>query len=94
MNTDYSKPFVSDELSVCHEVVDGICPCDALEAVHNCDSLSGIGVPSFVHHRVENGKRHSLVDDSKSKDIDVCVAVLPVGSIHREIIRTLDRNQL
>ena len=34
---------------------------------------------------------HSIVDDSESEDVDVRIAVLPVGPVHRKIVRAFDR---
>lgn len=83
------KPFTSDKFSVSHQVSNAVFTCQGAEATDKFHSFFGIGVASLVHHLEDYRKGHAFVDDAKSEDIDVSIAELPVGPVHRQGIRSL-----
>src|SRR5699024_440149 len=88
------KPCTSDKSCVSHQVSNAVFTCQGAEATAKSHSFFGIGVASLVHHLEDYRKGHAFVDDAKSEDIDVSIAELPVGPVHRQGIRSLYRYEL
>ena len=86
-----AQPLVTNELSVCHKVCSGVFTGYPFEAIDQVDAFLGIGVAVLVHHRIDDRECHTIVDDSENEDINVRVAVFPVGPVHRKIVRAFDR---
>lgn len=87
-------PFAAYELTVCHQMVDGVLPGKTDEPVYEFNPLLGIGVTPLVHHLEHDRERHTVVDDAQSEDVDVCVAELPVSPVQCKVVRALNGNQL
>lgn len=91
---DVVRPFAAYELTVCHQMVDGVLPGKTDEPVYEFNPLLGVGVTSLIHHLEHDGECHSAIDDAQREDVDVCVAELPVGSVQCKVVRALDGYQL
>lgn len=89
-----AQPFAAYELTVCHQMIDGVLPGKTDEPVYEFNPLLGIGVTPLVHHLEHDGERHTVVDDAQSKDVDVCVAELPVSPVQCKVVRAMNGNQL
>jgi len=89
-----AQPFASNELTVSHQVVDGVFSGKTNEPVYKFNPLLGIGVTPLVHHFEYDRKSHSVVDDAQGKDVYVGIAELPVRPVQRKVVRALYRNQL
>lgn len=89
-----AQPFASNELTVSHQVVDGVFSGKTNEQVYKFNPLPGIGVTPLVHHFEYDGKSHSIVDDAQGKDVYVGIAELPVRPVQRKVVRALYQNQL
>lgn len=74
-----------------NSLIDGVLAVKAHEAAHKFNPLGCVGVAYLVHHGVYYRKSHPVIDNSGGKDIGV--AVLPVGSVHGKVVRSLDRYQ-
>ena len=80
-----AQPFASNELTVSHQMVDGVFSGKTNEPVYKFNPLLGIGVTPLVHHFGYDGERHTVVDDAQSKDVDVCVAEFPVSPVQCKV---------
>ena len=81
-----AEPFTANKLPVSHQMSDGTTAGKTEEAINQFYSLLGIGVAAFVHHLEHYGECHPFVDDSKSQDVYVSCAELPVRTIHSKCI--------
>ena len=59
-----AQPLVTNALSVCHKVCNGVFSGYPFEAIYQVDAFLGIGVASLVHHRIDDRECHTIVDDS------------------------------
>lgn len=87
-----AQPFVSDELTVGHQVVDGVWAGKTNEPVYESNPFAGIGVAPLVHHLEDDRESHPIVDAAKREDVYVCVAERPVRPVQSKVVRTLNRN--
>ena len=88
-----AQPFTTDELTVGHQMVDGVRSGKANEPVYKFNPLPGVGVATLVHHLEHDGESHAVVDDAQGKDVYVGVTELPVRPVQRKVVRAMDRNQ-
>ena len=87
-----AQPSVSDELTVGHQVVDGVWAGKTNEPVYEPNPFAGIGVATLVHHLENDWESHPIVDDAKREDVYVCVAELLVRPVQSKVVRTMNRN--
>ena len=84
------KPFFSNEFPVCHQMSYGIFPCNPFETIDQFDAFPGVGVAPLVHHRIDDRECHPIIYDAESENVNVRIAVLPVGPVHSKIVGTLN----
>ena len=89
-----AQPFASDELTVCHQMIDGVLSGEANESIYKFNPFLGIGVAPLVHHLEYNRERHAVIDDAQGENVYVGVTELPVRPVQCKVVRTLDWNQL
>ncbi len=80
-----AQPFAPDELTVCHQMVDGVRSGKANKPVYKFNTLSGIGVATLVHHLEHDRERHTVIDDAHGENVYVGVADLPVRPVQRKL---------
>ncbi len=89
-NIQVFKPFFSNEFPVCHQMSYGIFPCNPFETIDQFDAFPGVGVAPLVHHRIDDRECHPIIYDAESENVNVRIAVLPVGPVHSKIVGTLN----
>ena len=88
---EISEPLLSDELPVSHEMGYRVFSCKAQEPLNEFNPLCGVGVATLVHHNVNDRECHPVVYYSEVENVNVGVAVLPVGPVHRQIVAAFNR---
>lgn len=89
-----ARPFAPDELTVCHQKVDGVLSGEANEPVYEFNPFLGIGVATLVRRLEHDGESHPVVDDAQGENVYIGVAELPVRPVPRKVVRALNGYQL
>ena len=82
-------PFLTDELPVGQQAVDGIQTEKADVALHEVDAFLGVGGSLFGQHGEQQRIGDAVVDDSEHEDVDVSLAELPVGAVDCQAVLLL-----
>ena len=86
-------PFLADELAVGDKGVDALISEEPYETQHDVPSFLPVGIAPFVKKLENQGKRDALICNSEHKYVDVDLAELPVGPVHRQYQAGLFRKQ-
>src|SRR3954454_16964362 len=87
------QPVFADELPVCHYRLDAPFAKELYKLFHHVGPFLGVGVAFFSQQLPKQRKGNALVTDTEHKDIDVCFAELPVGSVDADNQVTLAGQQ-
>lgn len=66
-----AQSFAAYELTISHQMVDGVLSGKADELVYEFVPLLGIGGAPLVHHLEHDGEGYTVIDDAQREDIDV-----------------------
>lgn len=81
---EVNEPSSANKLTVSSDTIDVFKGEELEKAVHEVDSLLGIGTAPFGQERPEQGDANALVSDTKDHDVDVSFAELPVCTANTE----------
>lgn len=79
-----AEPVLTDELAVGQQGGDLGRAEDGEEAFHQVDALFGVGVARLIQHGPEQRHRDAAPGDAEHQEVDVGLAELPVGAVHRQ----------